>query len=60
MNKKSLKIFIILISCVLVVTLGVGIGVFIYTRTHSDIGDHAPKDWGEDPSGIDDEYTARY
>ena len=62
--KKGLKIFIILISCVAVILLGVGIAIFVKTCNDTDDNiepeEYLPKDYGDDPSGLDGDHTARY
>ena len=62
--KKNLKIFIILISCVAVILVGVGIALLVKSCSDSpddvEPEEYLPKDYGDDPSGLDDDHTARY
>lgn len=58
--KKNLKLFIILIAVAALLIVGVSVTVYLATRDDGDQSDYLPKDYGDDPSGLDDEYTGRY
>ena len=60
---NNMKKFLILIVAAVVIVAAVAVGIFFATRGNSDGKDYLPNTdlWnGEDPSGSDDEHTARY
>lgn len=58
--KKNLKLFVILIAVAALLIVGVTVTVYFVTRDDSNQSDYLPKDYGDDPSGLDDEHTGRY
>ncbi len=60
---SNMKKFLILIIAAVVIVAGVAVGIFFATRGGSDGKEYQPNNdlWsGEDPSGYDDDHTARY
>ncbi len=60
MKNHSLKMFIILIAAAVVLIAGVAVTVYLVTRDGGDQKEYLPMDYGNDPSGLDDEYSQRY
>ena len=62
----NMKKFLILIIAALVLIAGAAVAVYFITRDDKkddekgELSEYLPKDYGDDPSGQDDEYTARY
>ena len=59
-KNNSIKIFLILVTSAIVLALGVTLTVFLLSRDSSPANEYLPKDYGDDPSGLDDDYSARY
>lgn len=60
---SNMKKFLILIIAVVVIVAAVGVGIFFATRGGDSADQYLPDNdlWsGEDPSGADDDHTARY
>ena len=63
-TNNNMKKFLILIVAAVVIVAAVAVGIFFATRGNDGNGDDVlPNNdlWsGEDPSGADDDHTARY
>lgn len=63
-KNKSFNNFLILIIAAVVLVAAVTITIFFLTRDDTkeppDKDEYLPQDYGDEPSGLDDEYTARY
>ncbi|MBQ9115610.1 MAG: hypothetical protein IJY04_01160 [Clostridia bacterium] len=58
---NNLKIFLILLISAIVLAVGVTVAVLLIGGGSSSTDDdYLPKDYGEDPSGLDEDHTARY
>ena len=61
-KSNGMKIFIILMITAIVLIAAAAVTIFFVTRDDGTPTDeeYLPKDYGDDPSGLDDDYTARY
>ena len=60
-KNNSLKIFLILSIIAVVLVVGVTLAVYFITKEPKKLDKEYPGiDYGEDPSGGDEEYTNRY
>ena len=59
-QNSNIKKFLILIIAVVVIVAAVATGIFFATRGGTDGKEYLPKDYNGEPSGLDDDYSARY
>ena len=59
-QNSSMTKFLCLIIGAIILVAAVAVTVFLITRDNGNDTEYLPKDYGSDPSGNDDDYTARY